>query len=204
MAITYVKCNIWVLKHHRLRPTDINVLLWKYNKKASILGHRRERKTGGDIVKKHTKKHAVLPQWSSQLIRGMPQSDPFCPHWDKLFLFLKFCSLLAYVVYFPVLSVSVPNEDKQVSAFARQSWMQCCSGQLCVYDSMGWWAERERDPFWSLKIDWRERFWHRVWRCTFWALEWDQVCESTEDWNTTETLSSKQAKHLPSPVRILQ
>lgn len=61
--------------------------------------------------------------------------------------------------------------------------MQCCSGvgQFGGGRERHRKRERERDPFWSLKIVWRWVL-DSGWRCTFSALEWDEVCGSTGAW----------------------
>lgn len=139
--------------------------------------------------------------WSSQLIRGMPQSDPCFPHEDKLFLFLKFCSSVLYTLFIS-LFVSFRVYWKQTSLRIQAVmnavlfWSALCMTVMCARRG-GVAFGSERDPFWSLKIDWRESFWHSGWHCTFWALEWDQVCGSTKGRTATDTTAASKQTIFP-------
>ncbi len=75
----------------------------------------------------------------------MPQSDPFCPHWDKLFLFLKFCSsvlhmlLISLCCLFPCLM--------RTNNFAHLPGSHECSAVLVIFVCMTVWGggQRERE-----------------------------------------------------------
>lgn len=159
----------------------------------------RERKTGRDN-KKQENEHAVLPQWpkwSSQLIRGMPQSDPSRPHY-KLFLFslvsvlyTLFISLfVCFLVYWKQKSLHICQAVMNAVLF----WSALC---MTVWGRgggrFGW--QRER-PLLESKNRLTGEF-DSGWHCTFWALEWDQVCGSIEGWNATETTAASKQNIFP-------